>query len=227
MRAKKYLQTLKYSQVEYEPLGNVTPDFLLDKKVAVEVRRINRNHIDGSNLVSIENLEIPLVKNIKKLINSFSSNPHISSAYVSITFTKALNIQHQKSIIRKVKKILKKHTHYISESKTYKIGKYLDITFTPTDKKTPIYIYTGCNGDSLWLVHEIHKNIQAVIDEKDEKIEKNFAYYDEWWLLLVDSILYGFDDEDFKELEKIKLEKRKFTKVIILSPKGEFKTFEL
>ncbi len=49
IRAKKYLQTLNFTQVEYEPLGNVTPDFLLGKKIAVEVRRLNRNHIDGDN----------------------------------------------------------------------------------------------------------------------------------------------------------------------------------
>jgi len=30
IRAKQYLQTLKYTKLEYEPLGNVTPDFLLD-----------------------------------------------------------------------------------------------------------------------------------------------------------------------------------------------------
>ena len=40
-RAKKYLQSLEHHELEHEPLGNVTPDFLVDKKIAVEVRRLN------------------------------------------------------------------------------------------------------------------------------------------------------------------------------------------
>lgn len=225
-RAKKYLQTLEYSRVEYEPLGNVTPDFSLDKNIAVEVRRLNRNHIDGNNLLSVENLEIPLIKNIKRIISTFTYNSHSNSAYVSITLNKPLIIQNQKSIIRKVKKIFKKHRHNITQMRTYKVGKYLDITFTPTDKKENVYIYTGCNGDSNWLIHEIHKNIQSVIDEKNKKIEKNYALYKEWWLLLVDSILYGFDEKDFEALQHAQLQKYRFSKVIILSPKGDFTTFE-
>ena len=30
IRVKKYLQTLTYINLEYEPLGNVTPDFVID-----------------------------------------------------------------------------------------------------------------------------------------------------------------------------------------------------
>ncbi len=227
IRAGKYLQTLNFTEVKYEPLGNVTPDFLLDKTVAVEVRRINNNYIDGDNLLSIENLEIPLIKNIKKVIDNYFYSSHANSAYISINFLKQITIQTKKNIIKKVKKLLKKHSRCINEDKIYKIAQLLEITFTPTDKKSNIYIYTGCNGDVLWLVHQLHQNIQLVIEEKNKKIEKNFHLYNEWWLVLVDSIIYGLDSEDFKELKKIKFNKQKFTKVIILSPKGNFKTFEI
>lgn len=226
LRAKKYLQSLNFTQLEYEPLGNVTPDFLLDKKVAVEVRRINRNHIDGNNLLSIENLEILVIKKIKKIIDTYPYKGHPNSAYIQVTFLKTFTIQSKKNIIKKVKKLLKKQTHHIAKKKTYVVSKLLEITFTPTEKQSNIYIYTGSSDDPLWLVHELHKNIQLVIDEKNKKIKKNFSLYNEWWLVLVDSIVYGLDSEDFKKLKKIKFKKRKFTKVIILSPKGEFKTFE-
>ena len=65
-RAKKYLRTLKHTTLEYEPLGNVTPDFLIDNKLAIEVRRINRNHINSEQQVSVENFKIVIIKNIKK-----------------------------------------------------------------------------------------------------------------------------------------------------------------
>ena len=150
IRAKKYLQTLEYKEVLYEPLGNVTPDFLLDDKIAVEVRRLNRNHIDSDQMLSIENFEIPLVKNIKKIITIFESKPFTTSAYVSITISKPLGMESKTSVIKKIKKVLKNHTRHISKNKSYQISEYLELTFTPTDKKSTQYMYSGCNGDFFW-----------------------------------------------------------------------------
>lgn len=226
LRAEKYLHSLGFESVVYEPLGNVTPDFLLDTKIAVEVRRINSNHIDGSKLINIENLEIAFVKKIKNIIRSFKCSIHQSSARISLTLLQPLTLQNKKTLIRKIKKILSKHIRYISEEKSYTIGELLHITMKPTQREANTYLYESCNGDSLWLEHQLQKNIQAVIDEKNKKIEKNFHLYKEWWLLLVDSIVYGFDEEDFNILNNIDFNKQKFSKVIILSAKGEFQTHE-
>ncbi|MCF6341011.1 MAG: hypothetical protein L3J10_09740 [Sulfurimonas sp.] len=225
-RAKKYLLSLEHTEIEYEPLGNVTPDFLLDKKIAVEVRRLNSNHINNEHIISIENFEIPLIKYIKKIISTFEYKYYSNSTSIAITISKPLEIQNKTYIIKKIKRILKKHTYNISKTKSYTISDYLILTFTPIDKKNKPYFFTGCNNNFFWVVDELHKNIQLVIDEKDKKIDKNFHIYDEWWLILVDSIIYGLDSEDFRQLKSIKLEKQKFNKIIILSPKGNFKAFE-
>ncbi len=135
LRAKQYLQTLTHTKLEYEPLGNVTPDFLIDNKIAVEVRRLNRNYKTKGHLVSID---APIIDDIE----------------------------------------------------------------------------------------ELHKNIQLVIDEKNEKIDKNFDLYYEWWLILVDYITNGMETRDFEEVKKIAFDKHKFTKVIILSPNGDFRAFK-
>ena len=37
----KYLQSLGYTDIIYEPDGNIPPDFLIDDTIAVEVRRLN------------------------------------------------------------------------------------------------------------------------------------------------------------------------------------------
>lgn len=138
IRAKQYLQTLPHKKLEYEPLGNVTPDFSIDDKIAIEVRRLNRNYKSKSdgNLVSIE---APILNDID----------------------------------------------------------------------------------------ELHKNIQLIIDEKDAKIVKNFHLYSEWWLILVDYITNEMDTQTFEKVKKTPFKKYKFSKVIILSHKGDFKTFKL
>ena len=58
--AEKYLQHVGHELVEFEPDGNVTPDFLVNKRVAVEVRRLNQNHEDASgNTRGLEETAIP------------------------------------------------------------------------------------------------------------------------------------------------------------------------
>ncbi len=138
IRARQYLQTLQYTKLEYEPLGNVTPDFVMDNKVAIEVRRLNRNYLKDEHLVKVEEFD-----------------------------------------------------------------------------------------DLVWEMSELHRNIQLVINEKNKKIEQNFDIYYEWWLILVDYITYGMESEDFEKLKKMKIDKRKFTKIILLSPEGNFKAFRL
>lgn len=138
LRAKQYLQTLSHTKLEYEPLGNVTPDFLIDGKVAVEVRRLNRNY-KSKNSGHLVSIDAPIINDIE----------------------------------------------------------------------------------------ELHKNIQLVIDDKNEKIDKNFYCYDEWWLILVDYITNGMAVGDFEEVKKIAFKKYKFTRVIILSHDGDFRAFKL
>ncbi|HEY9033006.1 MAG TPA: hypothetical protein VIN71_03630 [Pseudomonadales bacterium] len=43
---RSWLQQQGYQQIVYEPDGNVTPDFVLDGRIAVEVRRLNLNTIE-------------------------------------------------------------------------------------------------------------------------------------------------------------------------------------
>ena len=148
IRVKQYLQTLNYTHLEYEPLGNVTPDFVIDNSIAIEVRRLNRNVTKDEHLIQVESCEIP----------------------------------------------------------------------TDDTKKA---------DNSPWVIDDLNQNIQLVIDEKNDKIDNNFAFYDEWWLILVDYITCGMSQKDFEELNKLSINKQKFSKILILSPNGDFKVFKL
>ncbi len=46
--ARDYLEHLGLGRVVYQPDGNVPPDFLVDGRIAVEVRRLNENELTES-----------------------------------------------------------------------------------------------------------------------------------------------------------------------------------
>ena len=80
------------------------------------------------------------------------------------------------------------------------------------------------------ILNTQHKNIKLCIDEKVCKIDKsefNFNNCTEWWLVLVDYIVYGMDDADFKALSSLNIDKNKFSKVIILSYGKDSVSYEL
>ncbi|MDO9271654.1 MAG: hypothetical protein Q7T94_01375 [Rugosibacter sp.] len=59
--AEKYLLALNCGEVVFEPDGNIPPDFSVDARIGVEVRRLNQNYekSDGS-IEGLEELAIPL-----------------------------------------------------------------------------------------------------------------------------------------------------------------------
>ena len=45
---RDYLEYLGFRRIVYQPDGNVPPDFLVDGRIAVEVRRLNENELTES-----------------------------------------------------------------------------------------------------------------------------------------------------------------------------------
>lgn len=72
-----YLKGLAFQDVRYEPDGNVPPDFLCDGRVAVEVRRLNQNHDDGTGrgLRGLEEAAIPLWRRVRDYLTGLGAAP--------------------------------------------------------------------------------------------------------------------------------------------------------
>ncbi|MEK0338505.1 MAG: hypothetical protein QQN41_13835, partial [Nitrosopumilus sp.] len=59
--ANNYLKQQDFSQIVYEPDGNISPDFLLDNSIAVEVRRLNQHQLVNGVYKPIEELDYKLI----------------------------------------------------------------------------------------------------------------------------------------------------------------------
>ena len=68
--ALTYLESLRLGPVTHEPDGNVPPDFLIDGRIAVEVRRLNQNEAVANGHRGLEETAIPLNARLRKLLAS-------------------------------------------------------------------------------------------------------------------------------------------------------------
>ena len=64
--AYEFLKYSGYKDIVYEPDGNVPPDFLVNTRIAIEVRRLNQNYCKNGNFKGLEETAIPLWKKIEK-----------------------------------------------------------------------------------------------------------------------------------------------------------------
>jgi hypothetical protein len=68
--AEDHLVHLGFERIVYEPDGNNPPDFLVDDRIAVEVRRLNQNELTGSGFRGLEEIRIPTEERIRGLLVS-------------------------------------------------------------------------------------------------------------------------------------------------------------
>jgi hypothetical protein len=78
-----YLSGKGFTDVVYEPDGNIPPDFLVDRRVAVEVRRLNQNEATESGHGGLEEVAVPLWKKVRKLATSLGPPTLGTSWFVS------------------------------------------------------------------------------------------------------------------------------------------------
>jgi hypothetical protein len=84
--AEAYLKTLGFKEIKYEPDGNVPPDFLCDRRVAVEVRRLNQNFVGHTGPKGLEEVSIALGKRMRKLLLSMGAPTEGKSWFVRYRF---------------------------------------------------------------------------------------------------------------------------------------------
>jgi hypothetical protein len=89
-RVKEFLSNRGYRDVLFEPDGNIPPDFLLDKRIAVEARRLNQNYVSGKMKCGLESDGISVSRRLKKLFGSLGPPTQETSWLVHLWFRRPL-----------------------------------------------------------------------------------------------------------------------------------------
>lgn len=222
--AEIYFKSIGYTNIEFEPKGNRTPDFVIDNEVAIEVRRLNQFH----NGKPIENVKYNLIPKIINQLESFGNRQNNKSAFVGIKYSRPIKIN--KKIKAQINSILEIHSYKMDTQKDYKINDNLELNIFPSSEKLDFQFNFGSSIDfneGGFVLGNIYESIKIIIEEKTRLIEQYKPEYKTWWLALIDNIGNGLSEKEFIQLRKSIDFDLNFDKVLIISSLNPIKGGEI
>ena len=213
-----YLKSLGFKNVVFEPDGNIPPDFLIDDRIAVEVRRLNQHFFTKDEAQGLEEGRLPLFKLMQSSLSEFDLQYNGDSYCVSIRFHRP--IQKGSAVKKAIHKAL---TQFLTTSTPLPCNvKVTDSISFRISSSQPVegrvFRFAGgtdreCGG---FVLFEFKKNLEHCVKEKSEKVKDHYNKYASWWLVLVDQIAYGFDESEKEELKSMLSTNPSWDKIIIL-----------
>lgn len=228
----EYLLSLNIGQVVYEPDGNIPPDFLIGKNIAIEARRLNQNYrsADGSSK-GLEDESIPLWQKIEKLLQSYGPATNGQCWFVGIDFSRPIGSW--KQLESKIRNKLNSFIQNPSiDIQSFQISDNFELDFIPSSVDYGYCFMMGASSDNdsggliLGLLEE---NLQLCIVQKELKIAPYKNRYSNWWLVMTDHISFSLNDDDriLFNNEIAPRIKHTFEKIILLDPRDYKRAFSV
>ncbi len=215
----EYFSNQDFCDVVYEPDGNIPPDFLINGRIAVEVRRLNQNEETPNGHRGLENVAIPLQAKIRALLKTLGPS-NGESWYVMYRIRRPLPPWNQlASMLRS--ELASFCNNNNSNDTTIAISPSFFVTLIKASKPFSDLFVLGGFADSDsggFILAELSRNIKICVTEKTRKIECVRSKYPEWWLVLVDHIGYGIDKRDCEELRQLLQFEHSWDKIVLVNP---------
>jgi len=213
-----YLKSMGFKDVVFEPDGNITPDFSIDGKIAVEVRRLNQQFFTKDEVQGLEETRMPLFKLLESSLRVFDSQYQGRSYWVSIRFHRPVQ---KGNFIKKA--IVKALTDFLSRPFPppwdVKVTENIYCHIYPSQVvEGKVFRFAGGTDRESggWVLAEFIKNFNHCVEEKTEKIKGYHDKYNSWWLILVDQIAHGFNKSEKDEVKSLVNVHISWDKVIVL-----------
>src|SRR3989449_5809707 len=191
------LQNQDLGDVVYEPDGNVPPDFLVNGRIAVEVRRLNENVETDEGHRGLEEISKPLNVLVRKALAATGPPIYGTSWFVFYTYSRPLPAW------RELDALLRRALGEVAgqpnlDGHEIRVANKMRLHFTRASEVHPYLFILGGSADhdsGGFVVAELAENLRLCIDEKSAKVLKVKDRYPEWWLVLEDRIAYGVLDK--------------------------------
>ncbi len=216
--AEQYLQSLGYTPF-FEPNKEGTfPDFKVTPDLAAEVRFLNEQYFSTGRTKGLREESQPLYDRVESVFRKFDSQYNGHTYFAGIRFSRPL--QKGEHIKQSLKCILSSFLKDPKPYKPYEVANGLSISFfegNPIAGKTFLF-GTGSDSDAGGrVIPNFLKNLNHCIADKTSKQQPHRHQYQEWWLILVDQIVYGFSEQE-KSLVLSAVEKpNNWDRIIVLS----------
>ena len=221
MRAAAFLAHEGHKDIVHHPDGqHLPPDFLVDQRIAVEVRRLNQNYVGKRRIEGLEEEAIRLRDRIRKLALSFGPPTQGASWFLTLDFRRP--VARWKTLEPKLHQVLQGFMDGIHSETRVWLGDGFALELFRANRAHQTFYVPGPPDDDDaggWLIPEMQRNLQICICEKTRKISQYKSKYPEWWLVFDDRIGYGLDDSDREQFREIvTLPAHDFDRIVLVNP---------
>jgi hypothetical protein len=218
-----------FKKIEYEPDGNIPPDFVVNDSIAIEVRRLNQNHHDGTRMKGLEETAYPLWQKIGNVVVELGSPVKTESWFVSYRFNRPL--ESWCTLKAKIYNALQNFSQQkLREAGSVLLGENFELDVIRASKVHQTMFVMGGFSDmdsGGWVLYEMERNILHCAYEKSKKIAEYRRNYSQWWLVLVDYIGYGIDDFNEGIFRNTIAIKHDWDKLVIVDPLNPCRYFDI
>jgi hypothetical protein len=225
-----FLRSSGYTDIQYEPAGNVPPDFLVNGNIAVEVRRLNQNYeLPDGNFYGLEEKFYPTWQKFEQLLLAFG--PSLNEETWSVGF----NYSNPPEPWSKIKPLILDKLNQFMQMEhrregVFQLTDFFEIDFMKVGKQYNNFFIMGAASDNDsggLVVGEIYRNLKICVAEKEPKIVPSRYKYPNWWFILVDYIGYGLSAEDRLQLDMLPKIEHNWSKIILVNPNSPHHAFEI
>lgn len=229
--AEEFLKRLGHRDLIYEPDGNVPPDFLAADGTAVEVRRLNQIHIDQhGNTQGLETADVALWRTMGTLLDDYETSQAVTNTF-GVFYEFGRPIPPKRKIERELRAEL---DHFLSGDRQTTMWRKL-----PCGLRLRFFDWTMWKGTPFrlagnldrqrggWIVQKLEAAIRQALFEKESKILGRRQNYPTWWLVLIDHVSWGTDENDRRQLRDTGPFVHSFDRVFVVNAQSVDDYFEL
>lgn len=218
-KAKVYLVSRGFRDrdIVYEPNGNIPPDFLIENRIAVEVRLLNKHFItaDGK-YIPLTTLSNSLCRELENICDALGPPKDERSWYIVPNFQRPSLTPWRKSKRKIISELQSVRATAEQANKVIEVDENLKLELLRAGRRYSTCFVLGGLADQDsggFVLHDKQKNLEICIEDKAHKVAPYRAKYPEWWLLLIDDLNLG----DFDQVTV----HHTFDKLIILHRNGQ------
>ena len=229
---RNYLEHLGYERIVYQPDGNVTPDFSVDRRIAIEVRQLNQNELtESGGFQGLDTDRISTERKFRRLLGALGPARSGTSWFVGYQLKRPIPRWKQiEAELRSQLENFRDNENYQRPS-VIKVANDFEVQiFHKATHPHPtcfVYGYSSDRDIGGFVFGEPQWNLRLCVEDKIRKIARVRHKYPEWWLIFVDYIGFGIDACD-EELYRTRLEiQHDLDRVILVSPLDVRRAFDI